>query len=151
MSGKRKYKKLKGNLARFGSVGLDTNIFSYHFHGHPQFGPLADIIFNALHKNQIKAFTSLITLTELLSIKVPASKLKLFQYEFQQIPNLTVLDFNKEIALEAAKTRRKYGFRLPDAIQLSSAKLSKAKAFLTNDNRLKSYPGLKIILLSEIG
>lgn len=77
MNGKRKLESWKMNLKKFRLIGLDTNIFSYHFHNHPQFVRFTDIVF--------------------------------------------------------------------------TAKLSKVKAFITNDNRLKTYPGLKIILLSEVG
>lgn len=41
-------------------------------------------------------------------------------------------------------------FRLPDSIQLATAKLNKAKAFITNDERLKSFKELKVVLIKEI-
>lgn len=138
------------NLKKFKLLGLDTNIFSYHFHNHPQFVKFTNTIFNCLNKDQIQAISSIITLTELLSAKVTPAKIKILQEAFQTTPNLTVLEVNQDIALEAAKIRRKYGFRLPDAIQLSTAKLNRAKAFVTNDERLKTYQGFKIILLSEM-
>lgn len=150
MNGKIKLGSWKMNLKKFKLIGLDTNIFSYHFHNHPQFVKFTNIIFNYLNQDQLKGITSVITLTELLSVNVNLAKIKILQQAFQTTPNLTVLDVAQEIALEAAKIRRKYGFRTPDAIQLATAKLSRAKAYITNDQRLKSYPGLKIILLSEI-
>lgn len=139
------------NLKKFKLIGLDTNIFSYHFHNHPHFVRFTDIVFNNFNQDQAKGITSIITLTELLSAKVSPSKLKILQQAFQTTPNLTVSEVNHDIALEAAKIRRKYNFRVPDSIQLATAKLGKAKAFITNDQRLKVFKGLKIILLSEIG
>jgi len=138
------------NLKKFKLIGLDTNIFSYHFHNHPQFVRFTNTIFNCFNKDQLKGITSVITLTELFSVNVSPSKIKILQQAFQTTPNLTVLEVNQEIAIEAAKIRRKYGFRTPDAIQLATAKLNRAKAFVTNDQRLKSFKGLKIILLPEI-
>lgn len=139
------------NLKKFKLIGLDTNVFSYHFHNHPQFVKFTDIVFNYLNQGQSKGITSIITLTELLSAKVPPAKIKMLQQAFNTTPNLTVLEVNHEIAWKAAKIRRKYEFRLPDAIQIATAIHAKAKAFITNDNRLKNYQGLKIILLTEIG
>lgn len=138
------------NLKKFKLIGLDTNIFSYHFHNHPLFVKFTNAIFNCFNKDQLKGITSVITLTELLSINVSPAKIKILQKAFQTTPNLTILDVGQDIAQEAAKIRRKYGFRTPDAIQLATAKLSRAKAYITNDQRLKNYKGLKIILLSEI-
>ncbi len=131
-------------------IGLDSNIFSYQFHKQPIFGPIAKEIFDAISLNELHAITSIITLTEILSVKAPLIKLKQLEKQFSETPNLSVIEVTYEIAQEAAKIRRKYGFRLPDAIQIATAKLSKAKAFITNDNRLKTYKGLKVILLSEI-
>lgn len=138
------------NLKKFKLIGLDSNIFSYHFHRHSVFGPVSKEIFDVLSLNELRAITSIITLTEILSVKASLAKLKNLQKLFLEIPNLTTFEVSQDIALEAAKIRRKYGFRTPDAIQLATAKLSRAKAYITNDKRLKSYIGLKIILLSEI-
>jgi len=131
-------------------IGLDSNIFSYQFHKHPIFGPIAKEIFDALSLNELHAVTSIITLIEVLSVKAPLIKLKQLEKQFSETPNLTVFDVNHEIALEAAKIRRKYGFRLPDSIQLATVIHAKAKVFITNDSRLKSLKKLKIVLLSEI-
>jgi len=134
------------NLKKFNLIGLDTNIFSYQFHQDPQFGLLTKKIFDELSKDNLQAVTSVVTLIEILSV----SKVKQLKELFLRTPNLSILDVNHEIALEAAAIRRKYGFRTPDAIQLATAKLNRAKAFVTNDERLKNYLGLKIILLSAI-
>ena len=87
----------------------------------------------------------------MLSIKASLSKLAQLKELLLRTPNLTIIDVNQDLATEAARIRRKYGFRTPDAIQLATAKLTRAKALLTNDQRLKSFKDLKIILLSEIG
>ncbi|HBQ50519.1 hypothetical protein A3B42_00420 [Candidatus Daviesbacteria bacterium RIFCSPLOWO2_01_FULL_38_10] len=138
------------NLKKFNLIGLDTNIFSYQFHQDPQFGLLTKKIFDELSKDNLQAVTSVVTLIEILSVRVSLSKVKQLKELFLRTPNLSILDVNHEIALEAAAIRRKYGFRTPDAIQLATAKLNRAKAFVTNDERLKNYLGLKIILLSAI-
>ncbi len=131
-------------------VGLDSNIFSYQFHQHPKFGPAAKKIFDSLSSNQMHAVTSIITLLEILSVNAPESRIRELEKLFLETPNLEVLAVNHELSVVAAGIRRKYGFRTPDAIQLATALNSKAKAFITNDNRLKKFKELKVVLLQEL-
>lgn len=131
-------------------IGLDSNIFSYHFHKHPIFGPIAKEIFDALSINKSHAITSIITLTEILSVKVLRNRVKQLEIQFSEIPNLIILDVNHDIASEAAKIRREYNFRLPDALQLATAMVANAKAFVSNDQRLTKFKKLKMIVLSEL-
>lgn len=138
------------SLKRFKKIGLDSNIFSYQFHRDPQFGPFTKAIFDELSADKLQAITSVITLIEILSVKTSLSKIKQLKDLFLRTPNLIIFDVGQDIALEAAKIRRKYGFRTPDAIQLATAKLNRARAYITNDERLKNYKGLKVIVLSEI-
>ncbi len=130
-------------------VGLDSNIFIYQFEDHPEFSQSTNIIFEKLAKNKLKAITSIISLIEALSYPSPIEVRTKIQESFE-ISNLTVLDINRSIALETARLRREYGFRLGDAIQLATAKIAKAQAFVTNDGRLKKFKELKIVLLSQL-
>ncbi len=138
------------DLKQFKKIALDSNIFSYQFHQHPIFGPSAKSIFDHLSANQLQAVTSSITLVEVLSVKAPLPKIKQLEQLLLLVPNLVVYDVDRNIAVEAAKIRREYGFRAPDAIQLATAKLAKVKVFITNDQKLKRYKKLKVILISEI-
>lgn len=70
--------------------------------------------------------------------------------ELYSIPNLSILEVNRIIAKVAAKIGREYGYRLPDAIQLATAQDSKVQAFITNDDRLKRFKKLPIILLKDV-
>lgn len=138
-------------IKKFKSVGLDSNIFIYLFEENPEFIKNCQLIFNSLDQDKLKAVTSMISVIEVLSYPSAPPVLRGIQEGFRNISNLTILDVGYDIGIEAAKIRRKYGFRLPDAIQLATAKLSRVKAFITNDQRLKNFKALKIILLSEIG
>lgn len=132
-------------------VGIDTNIFIYYFNQYPQFGEISKEIIDKLTNGNLSGITSEITVIEILSHPVLSKKnSQEMDQQFLSIPNLIVLEVNHGIALEAAKIRRKYNFRLPDAIQLATAKLNKAQAFISNDRRLKNFKELKILLLNEI-
>ena len=141
---------MKKVVSKFGPLALDTNIFVYYLTTDSPFHLSASHLFEEVFIKNVKIFTSNITLIEILSYKASTSQIKLLEKELLNIPNLQIIEISNSIAIEAAKIRRKYGFRLPDAIQLAAAKLSKVKVFITNDHRLKIYKKLKVILLSEL-
>lgn len=138
------------NLKKYKLVGLDTNIFIYYFERHKRFGPLCKIIFDLLSGNKLTVVTNLISLTELLSVPSLPDKIEGLKDLYLSTPNLKNLELDQSVALEAARIRRKYNFRLPDSIQLATALHSKTQAFITNDRRLKRFKELPILLLSEI-
>ncbi len=131
-------------------VGLDSNIFIYNLEENLEFIKFTDIIFQNLSANKLKATTSIISLTEILSYPKTDSVVKEITSDFFSTPNLLVLEVNREVALEAAAIRREYKYRLPDSIQLATALATKATAFITNDSRLKRFKKLKIILIQDL-
>ena len=128
-------------------IGLDTNIFIYYFQGHPQFGASVKKIFESLVAANVKAITSSITLIELLSLKIPETEVDALKALYLETPNLTPIDVNQTIGIEAARIRREYGYRLPDAIQLATCLYAKADKFITNDLRLKNFPEVKMDII----
>lgn len=131
-------------------VSLDSNIFIYNLENNPQFVLYTDKIFKKLIENKLKASTSIISLIELLSFPNTENLANKIAEDFYETPNLSVVDITAEVAKKAAQIRRDYKYKLPDSIQLATALLSKSQVFITNDQKLKSFKGLKVILLSEI-
>ncbi len=128
-------------------IFLDTNLFIYFFEGKGVFGLKAKKVFELLATNKAEAVTSIITQIELLSLKSSDESSKHLLELFLETPNLTVENLGPEIANEAARVRRIYGFRTPDAIQLATAIYCKAEKFITNDKRLASFKEIKIEFL----
>ena len=141
-------RNLRKTLSKFHSITLDTNIFVYYFDRNSSFYSQAEKLFEQIAVRNLSIFTSVITLSELLSFKASRSQIYKLEQELLLIPNLTMIDVNREIAKEAARIRREYKFRLPDSIQLATALIGKAQAFVTNDQRLKKFQQLPIVLLS---
>lgn len=141
---------MKKSLSRFQLLALDTNIFAYYLDRQSPFYIKTEQILQFIDDNKLEMATSIITLTELLSLPASEPMLEKLEDEFFSIPNLSIIEVNRVIAKEAAGIRREYGFRLPDAVQLATALSAKANAFITNDQRLKAFEGLKVILISEI-
>lgn len=138
---------LQNNITK---LALDTNLFVYFFDKNSSFYPAADILFRDIAANNKRIITSTITLTELLSFKnIPAAALKRLENSLRSIPELSIVDVSQEVALEAARVRRKYGFRLADSIQLATAMCVKAQIFITNDEGLKKFQETEVKLLKE--
>lgn len=123
---------------------LDTNIFIYYFQAENEFGLKTKKLFELLVKNKAHAVTSIITQIELLSLDMSPEESKRLYSLFLETPHLKVENLVPDIANEAAKIRREYDFRTPDAIQLATAVYSKADAFITNDRKLLSFKGILV-------
>lgn len=151
-SGKKGLRNLRktSSLSSYKLIGLDTNIFIYHFHNNPQFIEKTDFVFELLEEKRLRAVTSIITIAELLAFTGPEKILKNIKESFLSTPNLIVSEVNQQLALKAASIRRNYKFALPDSIQLATALDSKAQTFVTNDKRLKIFKELPITLLTEL-
>lgn len=137
-------------IAKFDLVALDSNIFIYLFESNPEFAKHINPIFEALLHRKLNAVTSTVSVIEALSYPSPPEVIAGIKDGFATIPNLDIINLDQVIALEATEIRREYGFKLPDAVQLATALFSKAKVFITNDQRLKGFKKLKILSLKEI-
>lgn len=131
-------------------IGVDTNIFIYHFDRSSTFHQTAQNHLAAFLLKRVLLVTSSITLTELLSFNVQEKLLTKLEQEFLSIPNLTILEVNNNIAIKAAQLRRKHKFPVVDSIQLATAIHAQARIFITNDKILKRYKELRVILLTDL-
>lgn len=141
---------MKKNLNKFKRVGIDTNFFIYYFQKHPLYGPIVKDIFNIFLERRTLLVTSILTLTEILSFKSSGILLTNLEEEITLITNLQLIEVNNEIAREAAKIRREYGFTLVDAVQLATAVKNNAEVFITNDKKLQRFKKLQIIPLTSL-
>jgi len=131
-------------------LALDTNIFIYHFESNPQYIPFTSAIFTSFVKAANRGITSIISVLEVLSYPAPEKLIKEREDDFKTLPHFTVYDINHKIGLEAARLRREYKIRLPDAIQLATAIYGKADVFITNDAKIRNFNEVKVILLEEV-
>ncbi len=137
-------------LNNYKRIAVDTNIFVYHLTSRSPLHLKAVKLFETVVKEKINLITSNITIIEILSYDAPEDQIKLLEKEFFQIPNVKIMEVNNDIAIEAARLRRSNNLSLPDAIQLATALYAKTKVFITNDERLKKFKEIKVILLKEL-
>ncbi|OQY57949.1 MAG: VapC toxin family PIN domain ribonuclease [Desulfobacteraceae bacterium 4572_88] len=134
-------------------IYLDTNIFIYALEGYCEFFEILTDIFDMIDNGKPQTCTSELTLAETL-IKPMMDNNILSQKAYQDVVQtanfLQVVPVGLEILIEAARIRSQdTHLKLPDSIHLATAQYYGCQIFLTNDKRLKIYPGINVILLSD--
>lgn len=132
-------------------IALDTNIFLYALRNKNDQEVRAHNIIGSLGKAGVKAYTSVLTIHELLTgLRKRGLEKKISEYlEYVKAGGLiTLVEYNKQTALISALVRAKYGLKTPDAIHIACALQVKAKKFITTDRRFpKVVENLQIEVL----
>lgn len=136
------------------SLFIDTAPFIYFIEAHATFGPMVKSLFDAIGKGRINAFSSVITLVEVLPKPVQAGNdelVRLFITHLKHGKNMTLLNITPNIAERAGRLRGTYpALKSMDAIQIAAALEAGADALLTNHKRLRQIQELPVIVISEI-
>ena len=144
---------LSEELNHINTIFIDTAPVIYFIEAHPQFGSLAKEVVNAFQTGSLSAFSSVITLTEVLSKPSETGDealAKKFAEFLKHGRNLTLLEITLSIAERAGSLRGRYkDIKAIDAIQIASAIEVGADAFLTNDKKLKKVEEIKVIVLKD--
>jgi len=140
-------------LERIKTIFVDTAPVIYYIEAHPQFGPLVREVVNAFRSGKVTAYSSVITLAEVLPKPIEAGNEKLAK-EFVEFlrhgKNLHLIEVSAHIAERAGRLRGQYSnLRTADAIQISVAMDVGADAFLTNDRNLKQIKEIKVFVLGD--
>ncbi|TEU20900.1 MAG: PIN domain-containing protein [Anaerolineales bacterium] len=134
-------------------IGLDTNIFIYHLEAHPRYQPLTQELLAGIQAGRQMAITSTVTVMELTvrpwQVGRPAVARK-YEALLVHFPHLILADVTRDVARRAAQLRARYRLRPADALQVATALVHGATAFVTNDQQLRRLtPVLDIIILDD--
>jgi predicted nucleic acid-binding protein len=143
----------KEQLADHLVVGLDTSVFIYHFEAHSRYLPLTQELLTGVQEGRWAAITSTITIME-LTVHPWQTERSSVAREYEALlvhfPNLTLVDVNRDVARQAAQLRAHYNVRPADALQVATALLRGATAFVTNDRKLtRLSQEIDIIVLDD--
>ncbi len=140
-------------LCQIKTIFLDTAPVIYFIEAHRQFGPLVRQVVELMNENRIQAFTSVLTLSEVLPKPVETGNDELaekFKTYLKNGPNLTLLPITETIGESADVLRGKYPhLKTVDAVQIAAALDAEADAFLTNDKKLSGIKEIKILVLND--
>jgi len=145
-------KRLHDILKNHPMIGLDTPLFIYHLEDHPRYIPLTEIIFTALEKGMNKGITSYLTLLEILTKPKTEGALQAardYEYYLTTFPNLTFFDMDLDVARKASDVRAGARIKAPDAIQIATAIVHGATAFLTNDRSFEKVKEIDVLTLDK--
>lgn len=134
-------------------VALDTAPLIYFIERSPTCFPLVEAFFKAMDGGEFRVITSTLTLTEVLVHPFRTGSYSLAEKYFQILTssrNIAILPVSDVIAIEAARFRAETGAKAPDAIQLATARIGGAAAFLTNDARFRSAGDCRVIVLDHL-
>ena len=144
---------LSQDLSQLNSIFFDTAPIIYYIEAHPQFGPLTGEVVQAFQSGNLAAYSSVITLAEVLGKPIQAGKEALarrFADFLRRGKNFNLIEISADIAERAGRLRGKYAaLKTVDSIQLAAALTVRPEAFLTNDGRLKQITEIKILVLRD--
>lgn len=134
-------------------VGLDTAPLIYFIERNSTYLEMTRLFFRALNRGEFRVVTSVLTLLEVLIYPLRQGDTTLAQ-QYRDIlfndEGLTTIEISPHIAEAAAQLRATHNLQKPDAIQLATAIREGASFFLTNDTRLPSLPGLRVLVLDAL-
>ena len=122
----------------------------YHLYSYQ---PLIQELLADVQAGRQTAITSTVTVMELTvrpwQVGRPAVARE-YEALLVHFPHLTLADVTRDVARRAAQLRARYRFRPADALQVATALVHGATAFVTNDRRLRRLtPVLDIIILDD--
>ncbi|OQX50785.1 hypothetical protein B5M47_03205 [candidate division CPR3 bacterium 4484_211] len=134
-------------------VGLDSVVFLYFLEKEMPWAPLCKLVLERIEQGQVRGVTSVVTILETLSLpelEVDEERQKFFTQFYHRLPNLEVVDMSMKIVLEAARLRRQFLLKSPDAIQAATALVKSTDLFITNDRDfVKIGKQIGVIILDD--
>jgi predicted nucleic acid-binding protein len=135
-----------------GPLGLDSSIFIYYIEEDPQYIATLDPVFDALTEGRLKAATSALTLLETLVVPLRIGNEVLarqYQRFLMRSAGLLLVPLDFGVLRAAAYVRATARLKTPDALQVASALSAGCDTFLTNDGRITTPLGLRILQLED--
>jgi predicted nucleic acid-binding protein len=145
--------RLRGFLRRHKRVALDTSVFIYQLEANRRYVVLTDDIFAWVERPDHAAFTSTITMTELLVQPyrdADEQRLNEFYSLLSTYPNLNWIAPDLGIADTAARIRAAHRLRTPDALQAACAIQAQATGLITNDPVFERVAAFETLILDRL-
>ena len=144
---------LTDELSQIYTIFIDTAPIIYYIEAHPQFGPLSKEVVNFFQSERLIAFSSVITLAEVLPKPIQTGDEKLamkFADFLKNGKNLSLIEISSSVAEKAGRMRGQYpDLRAIDALQISAAIEIGVDAFITNDKKLKQIKEMNVLVLKD--
>lgn len=132
---------------------IDTAPLIFYVEENPNYVAKMDAIIKIVETTSIATISSVILLTEVLTLPLKTGATKLEQ-EYRDIlvnsGDYRLLPVTRQIAESAADFRARYNLRTPDALHIATAIAAQCDVFLTNDAGIKRVTEITVLVLDEL-
>jgi predicted nucleic acid-binding protein len=129
-------------------VTLDSAPIIYYLQDHPRFAQRFSTLFDAVAEGKIFLNVSTITLAEVMAGPLSADN-EILAAQYREVlchsPGWQTVSVDENIAAEAARLRARYRLRLPDAIQVATAIVTRSWALVTHDSALTKVKDIRVL------
>jgi predicted nucleic acid-binding protein len=135
-----------------GPVGVDTAVFIYFIEEDERFLPAIAPLFDAADAGKVELVVSALTLLEVLVVPYRVGNVELaarYEAVLTRSRGVRMVELTRDHMRLAAQLRAATGAATPDALQLAASLATRCSAFITNDRRLPTVPGLRIVQLGS--
>ena len=145
--------KISLAMAGINRLAIESAPFIYLVEKRPNYFERMTAIVQYIREGKVEGFSSVITLTEVLSKPLQRGdqalvngyrNMLIHSRHFQLVP------VTASIAEHAAELRARYNLKTPDALQVAAALNIGCDALLTNDFGLRRVTDLQILVLDEL-
>lgn len=145
--------KIADALKDVGRLYIETAPLIYYVETNPTYIARMDAIIDTVENQPIRAYSSVITLAEVLLQPLRTGD-KTLEQEYRDIlvnsGGYQLVPTTIPVAESAADLRARYNLRTPDALHVASALRAGCDAFLTNDTGIKRVTELTVLVLDEL-
>ncbi len=143
---KRPSAALWGGLSEGVTVLVDTAPWIYLLEDHPEFATRFVGLFEAAERGQVQLALSTVTLAEVLTGPFKSGQTALAKRYETALACCQLVPLTASVASLAAQLRVRYGFKLPDAVQMASALDIGAAALVTHDRDFSAVQDLPVLM-----
>jgi predicted nucleic acid-binding protein len=143
---------LETALARHRRIAIDSTLLIYLLGEDRGRADISAVIVDLVGTGAIEGVLATIGLAEVLVGPARRGDGVLFEESAATMRDLgfRIVSMDASVAEDAAWIRGQTGLSLPEAVHLAAARAGGATAFVTNDRRIKSRPGLEVVYLDDL-
>ncbi len=129
-------------------ITLDSAPIIYYLQDHPTFAARFSPLFAAAAEDRLTLAISTITLAEVMAGPFAAEN-EVLAMQYREVlchsPGWQTIPVDESLAAEAARLRARYRLRLPDAIQVATAIVTRSWALVTHDSALGKVKDIRVL------
>ncbi len=133
-------------------IHIDPFVIAYHLMGEPPGVDLTRLLFTSVRAGRVRAQTSALSIYQLLTEPYREGEGELAERAFKYLnghPGLEILPVTAAVSRQAAEVQASLGGTPERAIQVATALLGGAKAYVAHKTPLRRIAGMEIISLDD--